>query len=76
MYMEADMETIENAFTSIATSGFSVAVAAFLLVRMEKELRLLREAILGLRHCSTCKLSPVNCDKYIEKEDGNLVIPA
>lgn len=39
-------------------ASFSVAVAAFLLVRMEKELRLLRGAIENLRHCSICALSP------------------
>ena len=45
-------------FESFFNSGFSVAVAAFLLTRMERDLRLLREAIEGLRHCQTCKLSP------------------
>ena len=39
-------------------ASFSVVVAAFLLVRMEKELRLLRGAIENLRHCSICALSP------------------
>lgn len=48
---------------------FSVAVAAFLLVRMEKELRLLREAILNLRHCVTCTLSPWRVE--VEEEGHN-----
>lgn len=42
----------------LATNGFPVVVAAYLLVRMEKELRALRGAIEQLRHCSTCRLSP------------------
>ena len=42
----------------VLQSGFSVAVAAFLLLRMERELRGLREAIERLRHCQTCRLSP------------------
>lgn len=42
----------------VLQSGFSVAVAAFLLLRMERELRGLRRAIELLRHCQTCKLSP------------------
>lgn len=46
---------------------FSVAVAGFLLVRMERELRLLREAILNLRHCYTCTVSPWQVDVDEEK---------
>lgn len=43
-------ETIE-AFTAVAIQGgFSIAVAAFLLMRMEKELKMLREAIMLLMH--------------------------
>lgn len=38
--------------------GFSVAVAAFLLARVERELRALRAAIETLRHCPTCTVSP------------------
>lgn len=49
---------MEDLLKSIAGSGFSVAVAAFLLLRMERELRGLREAIERLRHCQTCRLSP------------------
>lgn len=40
-------------------NGFSVAVAAFLLLRMERELRGLREAIDRLRHCQNCRFSPL-----------------
>lgn len=39
-------------------ASFSVVVAAFLLIRMERELRLLRDAINNLRHCQICALSP------------------
>lgn len=39
-------------------NSFSVAVAAFLLLRVEKELRALRESITLLRHCQTCTASP------------------
>ena len=39
-------------------ASFSVVVAGFLLVRMERELRLLRDAINNLRHCQICALSP------------------
>lgn len=44
-------------FEAVAGNGFSVAVAAFLLLRMEKELRALRMAIERLRHCQTCRFS-------------------
>lgn len=36
---------------------FSIAVAAFLLVRMEKRLEQLTTAIDRLRHCQTCQFS-------------------
>ena len=38
---------------------FSIVVAAFLLLRMESELRALREAIDRLRYCQVCRLSSV-----------------
>jgi len=41
----------------LAQSGFSFGVAAFLLMRLEKELRALTKAIHGLRTCQVCKLS-------------------
>ena len=37
---------------------FSIVVAAFLLLRMESELRALREAIDKLRYCQICRFSP------------------
>ena len=52
------MEGVETFFQTFMQNGFSVAVAAFLLMRMEKELRLLREAIITLRHCASCRFSP------------------
>lgn len=54
----------ENLFQAVAGNGFSVAVAAFLLLRMEKELRALRRAIERLRHCQICKFSE------FDKESG------
>ena len=51
---------MEEVLSGLATNGFPVVVAAYLLVRMEKELRALREAINQLRHCSVCRLSPKN----------------
>ena len=50
------METLVQASLQ---NGFSVAVAAFLLLRMERELRGLREAIDRLRHCQNCRFSPL-----------------
>ena len=41
-------------------SGFSVGVAAFLLLRMERELKNLTAAIERLRLCQVCKLRPEN----------------
>ena len=38
---------------------FSIAVAAFLLLRMEREIRALREAIDRLRYCQICRFSDV-----------------
>lgn len=38
--------------------SFAIAVAAFLLLRMENELKKLRAAIETLRHCQTCTASP------------------
>ncbi len=63
--MEINME-------SFFQGGFSVVVAGFLLVRMERELRLLREAIERLRHCQTCTLSPANQKR---EERPNVAIP-
>ena len=38
-------------------SSFSIVVAAFLLLRMEGEIRALREAIDRLRYCQLCRFS-------------------
>ena len=58
------MEVFETeAFVqAVLQNGFSVAVAAFLLLRMERELRGLREAIDRLRHCQNCRFSPLSSD--------------
>ena len=52
----------ESFFQAVTSNGFSVAVAAFLLLRMEKELKALRMAIERLRHCQTCKFSEFDKD--------------
>jgi hypothetical protein len=44
-------------------SGFSVVVAVFLLLRIEKELKHLTRAIEQLRHCQTCKNRPVEKER-------------
>lgn len=43
---------------SFLQGSFAIAVAAFLLLRMENELKKLRAAIETLRHCQTCTASP------------------
>lgn len=53
------MDNVEAFAGAALQGGFSVAVSAFLLLRMERELRALREAISLLRHCQTCRLSPL-----------------
>ena len=68
-----EIETFLQAFLQ---NGFSVVVAAFLLLRMERELRLLRGAIETLRHCAVCRLSPVAGaeDKEGGKGDARQVV--
>ena len=39
-------------------SGFAVAVAAFLLIRIEKEIKHLAQAIDQLRLCQVCRFKP------------------
>jgi hypothetical protein len=53
--------------TSLAQNSFSVVVAAYLLVRLEKELRHLSGVIERLCHCQTCKVSPLNSSTEGEK---------
>lgn len=52
------MEGIETFLSGALQGMFSVAVAAFLLVRMEGELKALRKAIERLQHCQRCLMSP------------------
>lgn len=54
---------MEGVFSGVVDKAFSIAVSAFLLLRMERELKALREAIDRLRHCAQCKLSPINDDE-------------
>jgi hypothetical protein len=39
-------------------SGFAICVAAFLLIRLERELRRLSQAIEQLRRCQVCRFGP------------------
>ncbi len=50
---------METFIQNTLQSGFSVVVSAFLLLRMEGELRALREAIERLRFCQTCRFAPL-----------------
>ena len=54
--METTLENLANG--QALQSLFSVAVAAYLLLRLEKRITALTEAINLLRHCPTCRLSP------------------
>ena len=49
---------MEEILKFIAETSFPVAVAAFLLLRLEKRIEGLTEAIERLRHCQTCMFSP------------------
>ena len=51
---------MDEVFGGIVDKAFSIAVSAFLLLRMERELKLLRASIDRLRHCSVCTISPLN----------------
>lgn len=51
---------MDGMFSGIVDKAFSIAVSAFLLLRMERELKLLRNSIDRLRHCAQCKISPLN----------------
>ena len=72
---------MDEVFGGIVDKAFSIAVSAFLLLRMERELKLLRASIDRLRHCSVCTISPLNEDSETKKlwkayageeEGGNL----
>lgn len=52
------MNGFEAVMTAASANVFPVVVAAYLLVRMETELRALRSAIESLRHCPDCVHSP------------------
>ena len=63
------MSEFEAIYQGFLQGSFSVVVAAFLLIRTEKELRGLREAIDNLRHCQTCRFSPYSAGQSAEKPD-------
>jgi len=68
---------MEGVFSGVIDKAFSIAVSAFLLLRMETELRKLRISIDRLRHCAQCKISPLNDEesrklwKVYGEEGGN-----
>lgn len=72
---------MDNVFSGIVDKAFSIAVSAFLLLRMERELRALRASIDRLRHCAQCKISPLNDEEsrklwkvYGEGEGENIEV--
>ncbi|MBR0097070.1 MAG: YvrJ family protein [Synergistaceae bacterium] len=52
-------------------NGFAIAVAAFLLIRVEHQLKKLTDAILLLRHCQICRLSVWRLKLADDDEDLN-----
>jgi hypothetical protein len=50
--------SVEEFVESTLQSCFSIVVSAFLLLRMERELRALRGAIDRLRYCQICRFAP------------------
>jgi hypothetical protein len=51
---------MEDMIASVVQNSFAIAVAAYLLMRLERELRQLTSVIARLCHCQTCKVSPLN----------------
>jgi len=66
------MSELDAIFQGFLQGSFSVVVAAFLLIRMEKELRHLREAIDNLRLCQTCRFSPYNMGQAANQNKANI----
>ena len=64
---EEEVRGLEEIFGGIVDKAFSIAVSAFLLLRMEREMKLLRASIDRLRHCSVCTISPLNEDGETKK---------
>lgn len=54
------MMGLDEFIATTAANGFPIMVAAYLLIRMENEMRALRMVIENLRHCQTCKHSPIH----------------
>lgn len=61
---------MDELLTFIAQSGFSVAVAAYLLVRMESRLEALTQAINELRHCVAPAPMPGKV-VYVQQPEGS-----
>ena len=60
---------------STLQSCFSIVVSAFLLLRMEGEIRALREAIDRLRYCQVCRFSPAIAVDVIDCSPGKEDVP-
>jgi hypothetical protein len=56
---------MEAFIESTLQSSFSIIVSGFLLLRMEGELRALRQAIDRLRYCQICRFAPL-ADEVID----------
>jgi hypothetical protein len=64
---------VETFVESMLQSCFSIAVSAFLLLRMEGELRALRGAIDRLRYCQVCRFAPSSAsaaDGFVQDTEG------
>jgi hypothetical protein len=55
---------------STLQSCFSIVVSAFLLLRMEKELKALRGAIDRLRYCQSCRFAPFPSAAAVPDEEA------
>ena len=49
---------MDDFLQSLIQSSFSIVVAGFLLLRVEKEMKKLAAVIDRLRHCQVCRFSP------------------
>jgi hypothetical protein len=59
---------MEDILKAVASQSFPVVVAAYLLIKTERELRRLSGAIDRLRHCQVCRYSPVLGDANIDAD--------
>lgn len=48
----------DKLFSELLSSGFAIAVSGFLLIRLERDLRELRNSIERLARCQICRFEP------------------